>query len=115
MASILFTNFVTLYFYANNCGKNYDEDKWAGLYISCTASNHSTLVTEIANSSQILNLTKYFIHWIDGSDNKKKSKSDSTKDCSRLDVDEKSLIVVEDAPADNYLSKTAKSLEQVPN
>ena len=45
----------------------------------------------------------------------KKSKSDSTKDCSRLDVDEKSLIVVEDAPADNYLSKTAKSLEQVPN
>ena len=44
----------------------------------------------------------------------KKLKSDSTKDCSRLDVDEKSLIVVEDAPADNYLSKTAKSLEQVP-
>ena len=65
---------------------------------------------------------KAFIHWVDGSDCKKievrlyerlfkhKNPEDSTivPDGFLSDVDENSLTVVEDALADNYLSKTAK-------
>ena len=65
---------------------------------------------------------KAFIHWVDGSDCKKievrlyerlfkhKNPEDSTlvPDGFLSDVDENSLTVVEDALADNYLTKTAK-------
>jgi len=77
---------------------------------------------EAVSVDQVETKPKAFIHWVDGSDCKKievrlyerlfkhKNPEDSTivPDGFLSDVDENSLTVVEDALADNYLSKTAK-------
>jgi len=77
---------------------------------------------EAVSVDQVETKPKAFIHWVDGSDCKKievrlyerlfkhKNPEDSTlvPDGFVSDVDENSLTVVEDALADNYLSKTAK-------
>ena len=77
---------------------------------------------EAVSVDQVETKRKAFIHWVDGSDSKKievrlyerlfkhKNPEDSTvvPDGFLSDVDENSLNVVEDAVADNYLSKTAK-------
>jgi len=77
---------------------------------------------EAVSVDQVETKPKAFIHWVDGSDCKKievrlyerlfkhKNPEDSTlvPDGFLSDVDENSLTVVQDALADNYLSKTAK-------